>query len=166
MPYRADPLTRSAHPSPPARLALVSPGLGRGCQSDAQSPATRAARTTRPAPRSRPTWSSLSACTAPGPLYGPLLVREFSPHELQTHRSAPRAPREPAIVSQLRPIVPMADIREALLLGAEAPGTPSAAGIPGLGPVAQGARHRPVDLIQTAWDIYASLLRQDPNSPA
>jgi Protein of unknown function (DUF2637) len=32
----------------------------------ARSPATRAARTTRPAPRSHPTWSSPSAHTAPG----------------------------------------------------------------------------------------------------
>jgi hypothetical protein len=36
------------------------------------------------------------------PLYEPRLVRKLSSHELQTHRSAPRTPHEPAIVSQLR----------------------------------------------------------------
>jgi hypothetical protein len=36
------------------------------------------------------------------PLYGPRLVRKFSSHELQTHRSTRCATHEPAIVSQLR----------------------------------------------------------------
>jgi len=36
----------------------------------ARSRATRAARTTRPAPLSRQTWSSLPACTAPGHFTG------------------------------------------------------------------------------------------------
>jgi hypothetical protein len=53
----------------------------------ARSGATPAAKTRRPAPRSHPTRSSLSAYTAQDPLYGPGLVRKFGFSEPKTHRS-------------------------------------------------------------------------------
>ncbi len=34
------------------------------------------------------------------------------------------------------------------------------------GAVARGARHRHVDVTQTTWDIYVTLQRQGPNTPA
>ena len=38
-------------------------------------------------------------------------------------------------------------------------------GISDLAPT-RGAHHRPADVAQTTWDIYASLPRQGPDTPA